>query len=236
MQEGPPKTPLPTETQIDAGTLQPGGKYPGQYEGMELSCDTQRNVRDATGRYTLDTGSLADAVLQVKGSSGRFRVTPKRNFVLVRISDGEEWETIFVTRLPEPLRFAEASSGASLADALRWQETAKAGDPYPFGGLSPAEGDIRYKIKSGGIIAKKVRGGELFARQGVKAEDLAKGADAERLIAAIKSLHGKKISKLEWNEALHVCYREGGQLFFICALTEGLEFPPDPKNTPEKQP
>src|SRR5271166_5065171 len=35
MQEGPPKTPLPTETQIDANTLQPGGKYPGQYEGIE---------------------------------------------------------------------------------------------------------------------------------------------------------------------------------------------------------
>jgi superfamily II DNA or RNA helicase len=234
-QEGPPKTPLPTETQVDADTLQPGGKYPGQYEGMELSCDSQRNVRDATGRYALDTGLLADAVLQVKGSTGRLRVTPKRNFVLVRISDGEDWETVFVTKLSEPLRFAETSSGASLGDALRWQEIAKPGDPYPFGGLALAEGDIRFKPKSGGIIAKKVRGGELFARRGAKAEDPVKGADAERLIAAIKSLHGKKISKLEWNEALHVYYREGGQLFFICALTKGLEFPCDPTNTQEKQ-
>jgi hypothetical protein len=55
------------------------------------------------------------------------------------------------------------------------------------------------------------------------------------LIAAIKSLSSKKIGKLEWNEALHVCYREGGQLFFICALTKGLEFPPEPTNTQEQQ-
>jgi hypothetical protein len=234
-QEGPPKTPRPTETQIDADTLKAGDKYPGQYEGMELSCDAQRNVRDASGRYALDTGSLAEAVLQVKGSTGRFRVTPKRNFVLVRISDGEEWETIFVTKLAAPLRFTDTGT-ASVADAKSWQETAKPGDRYPFGGLAPADGDIRFKAKSGGIIAKRVRGGESFARQGAKAEDPDKGADAERLVAAIKSFSGKKITKLEWNEALHVCYREGGQLFFICALTKGLEFPPDPTTTPERQP
>lgn len=234
-QDGPPKTPLPTETQLNADTLKPGDKYPGQYEGMELSCDTQRNVRDGSGRYAIDTGSLAEAVLQVKGSTGRFRVTPKRNLVLVRISDGEEWETVFVTKLSEPLRFAEATK-ATVTDARQWQETAKAGDLYPFAGLAPADGEIRYKLKSGGIIAKKVRGGELFARPGDKAEDPEKGADAERLIAAIKSLSGKKITKLEWNEALHVCFREGGQLFFICALTKGLEFPPDSTTTQEKQP
>lgn len=121
--DGPPRTPLPTETQIDADTLKPGDKYPGQYEGLELSCDAKRNVRDADGRYALDTGSLADAVLQVKGSTGRFRVTPKRNFVLVRVSDGEEWETIFVTKLPEPLRFA-GTGQTSVEEATRWQEAA----------------------------------------------------------------------------------------------------------------
>jgi len=238
--DGPPKTPLPTETQIDPDTLKPGDKYPGQYEGMELSCDTRRNVRDAGERYALDTGALADAVLAVKGSSGRFRITPKRHFVLVRVSIGEDWETVFVTKLNEPLRFADSKmiAGSSAADAVLWQTSAITGDPYPFGGLPALESDLRFKLKSGGMIAKKIRGGELYARSATRAKDPEKGADAERLIAAIRTLQSasRKIGKFELNEALHVFYREGGQLFFITALNKGLEFPTDPTNTPEPQP
>ena len=64
---------------------------------------------------------------------------------------------------------------------------------------------------------------------GDKAEDACKGADAVRLVAAIKELlkAGKRVSRIEINEARHVLYREGGQLLFISALQEGLEFPQD---------
>src|SRR5207244_2456 len=98
-QDGPPCRPLPTEMQIDANSLTAGGRYPGQYEGAELSCDSQRNVSNAEGQYATDTADLAEAVLKIKGSGGKFRVTPERKFVLVRISVDGEWETPYVTQL-----------------------------------------------------------------------------------------------------------------------------------------
>lgn len=227
-QDGPPQTPLPGEMQIDPASLTPGKPYPGEYEGMELSCDNQRNVRNAAGQFASDTAELAEAVMQVKGSAGKFRVTPKRHFVLVRAPAGEEWETVFVTRLPRAPRFAEAKSDKGSKDeAVAWAAGATPGAPYGFGGLAPMIAELRFKQKSGGVISKRVPGGEVFARAGARAADPAMGADAERLITAIKSLQagGKKIGRFDINEALHACYREEGQLYFLCALAKGLEFP-----------
>ena len=58
-----------------------------------------------TGQYAVDTAEVAEAVLKIKGSGGKFRVTPKRRFVLVRVPSDEEWETLYVTQLAKPLRF-----------------------------------------------------------------------------------------------------------------------------------
>lgn len=228
LQDAPPKTPLPTETQVDAETLGAGDKYPGQYEGEELSCDTQRNITNADGQYTADTADLAEAILNLKRSGGKFRVTPKRHFVLVRVPADDGWETLYVTRLEKPLRFeAPARKSGSGDEAARWAVGARPGDPYPFAGLTTADGGLRFKQKAGGVISKKVRGGEIFARVGDKAEDARKGADAARLVSAIKEMMkaGKKVNRIEINEARHALYREAGQLLFICALDEGLEFP-----------
>jgi hypothetical protein len=147
--------------------------------------------------------------------------------VLVRVPAGEEWETIYVARVEQPLRFVEPSAaGTSPDDALRWQVQAGIGDVYPFDGLKVAD-DLRFKQKSGGVISKKVRGGEVFARHGEKAEDPAKGSDAVRLIAALQTLRtaGKKIGRVAVNIAGHVVFRENGQLYFVAALEKGLEFP-----------
>ena len=62
---------------------------------------------------------------------------------------------------------------------------------------------------------------------GEKADNPDRGADAARLLAALKKLRqaGKRVSQIEVNEAKHVTYREAGQLFFVCGLDDGLEFP-----------
>lgn len=233
-QPGPPRTPLPTEDQVDPESLVPGGPYPGGYEGIELSCDTRGNVSNAAGQFATDTGGLAAEVLQVKGAGGRFRVTPRRHFVLVRVPGDEDWQTLYVTRLPRPLRFVEASSAsADPSEAKHWQQQANPGDPYPFAGLALCEDNLRFKQKARGLIGKKTYGGENFALQDDQASDSVKGADATRLIQAIKALRkgGKNISRVAINAAGHAVYREGGQLFFICALNKGLEFPSDPPAT-----
>lgn len=229
-QDGPPRTPLPPEEHIVSDSLEAGSIYPGQYEGAELSCDSQRNVTNADGHYAVDTADLAEAVLKIKGSAGRFRVTPKRHFVLVRIPSGEEWETLYVTQLAKPLHFdVPGPKAGSREEAVKWASGARTGDHYPFSGIPLIDDGLRFKQKSGGVISKRVRGGEVFARIGEKAENACKGADAMRLVATIKELLkvGKRVGRIEINEARHVLYREGGQLLFISALQEGLEFPQD---------
>jgi len=226
--EGPPRTPLPTDEQIASDILEPGSRYPGQYEGVELTCDSQRNITNTEGQYAVGTAEIAEAILKIKGSGGKFRITPKRRFVLVRVPSEEEWETLYVTTLAKPLRFdVPPRKAASSEDAVKWASNARTGDLYPFSGIPVVGDNLRFKQKSGGVISKKVRGGEVFARTGSKAEDLSRGAEAERLVAAIKELQkiGKKVNRIEINEAKHVVYREAGQLFFVCALHADLEFP-----------
>jgi hypothetical protein len=229
-QPGPPRSPLPTEVHIDADALVEGGRYPGQYEGVELTCNSRGNISNPAGLYAAGTGALAGALLRMKAGGGKFRVTPKRQFVLVRVPAGEEWETLYVTRLAHPLRFVEPDAAVDPAEALRWQLQAHPGDPYPFEGLALREEDLRFKRKSGGVISKKVRGGEVFARLGDRATDPAKGGDGARLVAAIQTLQkaGKQVSRLAINVAGHATFRENGQLFFVCVLDHGLEFPAGP--------
>ncbi len=227
-QDGPPQTPLPTEMQIDLTSLEPGVLYPGQYEGIELSCDTQLNVRNSGDQYARDTRALAEAVIKAKGGPGKFKVTPKQSYVLVRVPVKSEWETRFVMRLEEPLQF-EAVPDISKPEVapVEWAENAVPGAAYPFGDLPVVDDGLRFKRKSGGIISKKVKGGEIYARGRNRATDKEKGADAERLAASVQELHnsGRAISKIEINNANHAVFREAGKVFFVCALRHGLEFP-----------
>jgi superfamily II DNA or RNA helicase len=227
-QAAPPQMPLPTEEQVISDSLEAGSIYPGEYEGEELSCDSQRNITNGQGQYAIDTADLGEAVLRIKGAGGKFRVTPKRQFVLVRVPVDEEWETLFVTQLAKPLRFnVPTRKAGTTEEAVKWADSAHSGDLYPFARIPVIDDGLRFKQKSGGVISRKVRGGEVFARTKDKADDAMKGIDAERLLAAIKELQrdGKKIGRIVINDARHVLYREAGHLFFICTLNAGLEFP-----------
>ena len=230
---GPPKTPLPTETQMPLDLLVPGAVYPGQYEGTELSCDGQFNVRNGEGRYALHTKDLVEAIIEVKGGPGRFKITPKQGYVLVRIPVEDKWETRFVMQLDEPLEYAPSASSPDTdrpdISPDEWAENANPGDLYPFGDLPGVENALRFKRKSGGVISKKIKGGEMYARGSRRASDREKGADADRLVESVQNLQnrGRMIGSIEINNANHAVFREGGQFFFVCTLKRGLEFPDD---------
>jgi len=227
LQDGPPRTPLPTESQVDKSSLEPGGVYPGAYEGIELSCDSQANITNEDGEFLKKIDGLSDQIAKVKGSAGRFKVTPKNRYVLIRIPSSDGWENRFITQLDQPLQFENASASTqSLDDMEDWLQSAGIGSEYPFGDLKPTT-EYRFKRKSGGVIAKKIKDGEMYARGEEKANDAEMGKDAETLVAAILQLHtkGSPISKIEINRLNHVIYRESGKLFFVCQLNKGLEFP-----------
>ncbi|MEW8552665.1 MAG: DEAD/DEAH box helicase [Candidatus Thiodiazotropha sp.] len=228
-QAGPPRYPLPTEEQIDDSLLQEGSEYPGAYEGAEYSCDTRGNVKDSNGAQVRNPSALPELVSKAKGSAGRFRVTKRKKYVLVRVPRGDDWGTIFVTRLKVDFDVGADEEVDDIDEgAIRiWAESASPGDDYPYGGVPIIDESLRFRSKRGGVIARKVSGGEVFARTGERAIDPEKGADAVLVIEAIRKLHstGTRISQLEMNKLNHVLYRVGGRLFFVCVLRNGLEFP-----------
>lgn len=228
-QEGPPRTPPPKDKTIEPETLSAGCIYQGDYEGDEYTCDVKGNIANISGKYALNPGDIPNLVKKIKGSHGKFKVTPYRKYVLVRLPQGEDWITRYVTTLTEPFTFSSAivQAAASPEEVEQWIKDARPGDRYPFDQARVFLKDLKFKQTRGGVISKKVLGGEVYARVEDAATDPAMGSDAQKLLENIKNLNreGKTISKLELNGFNHVLYREGGVLYFICALQKGLEFP-----------
>ncbi|MCL6650013.1 MAG: DEAD/DEAH box helicase [Chloroflexi bacterium] len=205
--EGPPKPYRPREEEVDVDSLREGDLYPGRYEGEEYSCDTMGNVKDATGRIAVNPQDVPERVVRVKGAYGQFRVTPRHRLVLVLTPEGGEWSVRYAGRLEEAFRF---DSGGEAATAL--PEQLKPGDPYP-GPLEPAE-EYVFKQKRGGVIAKRVPRGEVYAT----------GPQAERLVETLRSIaveHGF-VHRFYVNRLNHAFWRQGGAAYFIAALDAPL--------------
>lgn len=228
-QEGPPKTPLPKDRTIEPETLSAGCIYQGDYEGDEYTCDMKGNIANISRIYVLNPMNIPRLMKQIKGSYGKFKVTPFRKYVLVRLPQGEDWITRYVTTVTEPFVFPSISAqmAVSAEDVEQWVKNAGPGDQYPFEQVQAILKDLKFKQTRGGVISKKALGGEMYARAGSTATDPAMGNDAKRLVECIKNLNqkGKAISKLELNGFKHILFRESGALYFICALQKGLEFP-----------
>jgi superfamily II DNA or RNA helicase len=228
-QSGPPRSPLPADVDVDASQLAPGDSYEGQYEGAEFTTDTQGNIRDLEGRFVSNPGSLPAAVKAVKGTAGRFRITPNRRYVLVRLPEGDEWTTRFVTQLREAFVLADPTTirgSMDMSEHSSWVEKAAPGDEYPFPTGEP-KSKLNYRQRRGGVIAKKIRNGEAYARVGTDATDPVRGDDARRLLEACRRLSTQELlgSQFEINDQNDAICRTGGRTLFIAALKQGLEFP-----------
>lgn len=226
-QPGPPRRPLPHDDEIDSSTLRPGEPYPGRYEGVEYTSDSMGNVRDAAGHVIRTPKGLVEQIQEVKGGAGRFRVTPRAHHVLVRVpGPDEDWTTLYVTTLDGPLRPRRKRRRRHQETPADWAKSARVGDPYPFEDAGVVE-ELAFGRKRGGVIRRKVRGGEVYARVGDAAQDPRAGADAERLLAAWREAAKAhpELTKFQINEHRHAVFREGGELRFLAALEVGLEFP-----------
>ena len=106
-QQGPPRTPLPTEEQIHerAAELIDGypSPWPGEVTGQEYSAATNGTVHNAFDRLIANPQGVSEMIAGLRGRpGGRFRVTPQYHYVLVweRGSDGPQ--AYVVGRLEEP--------------------------------------------------------------------------------------------------------------------------------------
>jgi superfamily II DNA or RNA helicase len=221
---GPPRVALPEETAIDLTGIRPGAPYPGRFEGAEFSTDSQGNVRSIDGAVALNPQGVPSLIRKLKGG-GRFRVTPKRRIVLVRVPDGEEWETRYVGLLKEPLQFGtgEARPESPSTEALA---SLAPGDPYPGDVAGPLR-EYRFKQQAyRGVILLRKGDRALYAATGSSAKDSIKGVDADRTIAAIESVRrrGFQVSRFAITPSRDAVYFDGGQPRYLIRLERGYEF------------
>jgi superfamily II DNA or RNA helicase len=213
--EGPPRTPKPTEDQVDFTALRPGDAYPGAYEGEEFSADSQGNIKDVAGRLCSNPQGVPALLDKLRGSLGRFRVTLKRRALIL---PGGEGKLIFGGILEEPFTAIKEESGSSV-NALGWT-------------------DLSVKSKTDGIrIVLKVPGGEEYARTTPTAVDPVRGADAGLIIdgiAAMEKETGIKVRKLKLLRDLSVVAELSGHVKIVANLSKGLEF--QSRNIPDTPP
>lgn len=229
-QAGPPRSPLPRESEVDVAALEEGEEYPGAYEGDDYTCDSQGNIRRADATFVADPGGLVAKIRKAKGSAGRFKVTREKHVVLVRIPDGDDWFTRYVTRLESSLReVGGTDSEVVLSDdeLERWARDAAPGTPYPLRD-EPAESyEIQHGQKRGGVLIRHDGSRQVFARTSDRANNRERGLDAERVLATLDRLRraGDMVKKLSVTPLRHVVFRVRGELKFLCRLEAGLEFP-----------
>lgn len=215
LQEGPPREAIPEEGEIDFARLATGERYPGRYEGAEYSCDTHGNVSTLDGVMVRNPQGVAEIVTSLKGGAGRFRVTSSKRGILARVPDGDEWATLYGGCLAEPLRLVPEESIRGPAEVEVARLTVGASYPGP---TTPAQ-EMFFRQKRGGVIAKRVPGGEVFAS----------GEGAEQLLTALRAVAQRSgpVGRFMVNDLGHAFWFEGGVARFLAALSSKLGFPPD---------
>jgi superfamily II DNA or RNA helicase len=210
---GPPRSAIPSETEINFTQLNPGDAYPGRYEGSEFSTDSFRNVTDVEGRVARNPQAIPELVISLKGQPGRFKVTPRKRAILILIPDKDSgWRTLYGGTLEEPFSFGWADEDIGIVDVTGLA----LGDPYP-GPVEPAA-HFRFRQRGGGVIAKRVPRGEVFAH----------GVEAEQLASVLHELaRVRPVPRILVNQLGHVLWLEDGVPHFITALGGELQFPGD---------
>jgi len=225
-QSGPPRKCLPRDEEIDESTLVPGSPYPGRLEGQVLSCDSSGNIRDPEGNLVTVPPEVPQLLKNILGRPGRFYVTPVKFFCLARVPAGDDWETLFICKLPGKPVPSTPPAQVDDKELLQWLETARPGTPFPFGLCKPVQ-EYRYRKKRGGVITQKRSHGEVFALVVHQAADEHKGADAQRVLDSIREVGklGHEVNRFVVDREGIAVYLHGNQQYFLAKLEKGFEFP-----------
>lgn len=224
--EQAPRAPLPSEDELTLDDLEIGAEYPGPYEGIEYTCDSGGNVFTIDRDLVLNPQGVPDAVRKVKGSFGRFRVTRRKGYILVIVSEEDDWAVKFVGQLAEPFEFGTSPDSVSEQREVNIDKL-KRGDVFPRE-LVGTKNEVVYFKRSRGrnVLSRKEGRGERFARVGHNATDPNKGADAEQLLHICNDFRTvyPGINKLIMTESGHVVFLRDGNYRYLYTLTAGLEF------------
>lgn len=227
-QEGPPRSPLPGEEQVDVQSLRKGETWPGKWEGQELKWDTQGNFRDADGRLLKPNRALSRLIADWNLRTRTLRITPRKKAVLARDDSSGEWKTLYFGILEDMPEFAGAKVEPEKADEVPDPGRMKPGDPWPQ--LNPDGEPLFIRQKRGETrLARELKNRTVFARTIETAENRSSGEETERVIASMEEAEKvahlpplKEITLLPGNILVATA---GGQTYFIHQLSTPLEFP-----------
>ncbi len=222
--DGPPRSPKTKETDIDRNILVEGIEYPGDYSGIQYSCDSAGNVYDDQKRPAVNPQKIPASINAIKGDYGRFKVTPINKYVLVlKHYHHEGWKTLYVTKLVEDFRFEDEHSIVDFDP-----DTAQLGDRFPNALIGDVKEELLFKQVSGRIVlAKKQNRNELYARFTERASSKEKGRNALKLLEKLNQSKrkGVSINKFYLTREGHAIYLDSGRYYYITTIPEGLEFP-----------
>lgn len=223
--EGPPRTPLPTESDAWEQVRNSDGglpvQWPGAVSGQEYTVSTAGVVHNAFKKLIENPQDVSDLIASFRGRpGGRFHVTPEHRLVLVwQVGGGEEGQSPtpwLLGQLVEPFRVAEEVSDASDVRE-RDLETGRA---Y-LGPTDKSNGTFKISQRGGGSIERSVRGGrELAGDEGPAAEE----QNARKILSAWESLD-RAISRFSVNEVGHAWYEADGERRFLADVPEGFSWP-----------
>lgn len=226
-QEGPPRKTLPRDWQVERAQLACGLEYPGRYEGTEYTVDMSGTIfiGDKTQRVVNPQG-LLEHMRAVRPELGRFRVTPNKQYVLVRMPKGAEWVTRFVMHLSEPFVLQPLTDGGATVN-LQHFDALEPGDLYE-GAVSDNLATYYYQSFRGqSVIAKKVNRGKVYALLPEHAMEKERGVAAEQLLADLKEAEqktGHSLSEFSIMNERVALYLSNGQWWYIGTLAQPLEF------------
>lgn len=229
-QDGPPRTPFPSEEQewerlggVPAAPVPWRGALPAR----EYSVDTRGTVTTRSGALVANPQSVAEMVARVRGRpGGRFYVTPAHDLVIVREAGGEG--TLWVAgQLEQAFSIRDQETGD--AEPARVVHL-RPGDFYT-GQTDAFNGEYRVLQKRGGVIERSLGGGvREFALTSGGSPD--KIENARRVLEAWRQVTTSGL-KIAVNRAWHAWYLEAGEPRFLASVPDGFAWPTsDAETTP----
>jgi superfamily II DNA or RNA helicase len=215
---GPPRKPALGESSVDAVSLRAGDTYPGDIdEGLEYTRDSQGTIRSGEGLLTEPHAELIGILRQSNKSSGRFRVTPLKHYVVELEKIGDNWRGVYLGRLNSPVRTVRLDEG-QLA-----QHDWHPGDEYPLAKVSGKTFSVLQRDAR--LIAHKERGRARFVVPSSLVSDAEKRGALIQIQNFLRDAYqrGHRISKITVTRNGHVVYVFNNQAIFVGPAPEGPE-------------
>lgn len=226
-QQGPPRTPRPTEAEewerLEDRVPEIPVPWLGAVPAAQYSIDTRGTVITSQGALIKNPQNIEELLRRVRQRpGGAFWVTPLHRLVLVRADGGGDHPMMIAGQLVEAFGIRPPVDETA-AEAVFDVHALTPGMPYP-GPMTRGNGEFQLRQKSGGVIERTAAGRikEFAQREGSGQPQLEE--NARRVLAAWHRVSSQGM-RFFINEHWHAWYLEKGQPHFLADVPGGFVWP-----------